>query len=540
MRSVKSMFMALGLLVVLTLIVLMSIVMLLKQSADVHSQAELQRYNSYLLADELRQSSDDLTRLARSYVITGDAKYEKQYWDVLDIRNGKKARPQEYQRIYWDFMAVSDHWPRPNARPIALQELMKQSGFTSGEFAKLKEAQANSDGLVKSETIAMNAVKGRFADDAGGFTKQGEPDFKLAADLMHNVAYHQYKAQIMRPVDEFFVLLDQRTAAQVLSAEQDKQFYLYTMLGMIFLLGMGLLLVLVWMYHRLIRILGCEPREALQIVQDIAGGNLNVHFNASHSQSLLGALDKMTQRFRLVIGDIKNTSGVLGLTSAQVNASAQRLSENSSEQMVNIESTSSALKEINFTISQNSENAKMTEGMAGKAASAAVNGGEAVKQTVNAMRQIAKKIGIIDDIAYQTNLLALNAAIEAARAGENGKGFAVVASEVRKLAERSQLAAQEISDLAANSVNQAEAAGKLLEDIVPSIRKTSLLIQEISFASQEQAQGIDSISSSVEQLTLGTQDNANDADSLSSAAQELAMHASVLEKNIGFFQGRLG
>jgi methyl-accepting chemotaxis protein len=215
MRSVKSMFMALGLLVVLTLIVLMSIVMLLKQSADVHSQAELQRYNSYLLADELRQSSDDLTRLARSYVITGDAKYEKQYWDVLDIRNGKKARPQEYQRIYWDFMAVSDHWPRPNARPIALQELMKQSGFTSGEFAKLKEAQANSDGLVKSETIAMNAVKGRFADDAGGFTKQGEPDFKLAADLMHNVAYHQYKAQIMRPVDEFFVLLDKRTAAQV-------------------------------------------------------------------------------------------------------------------------------------------------------------------------------------------------------------------------------------------------------------------------------------------------------------------------------------
>ncbi|AMC35836.1 methyl-accepting chemotaxis protein [Janthinobacterium sp. B9-8] len=538
MRSVKSMFLALGGLVVLSLILLVSVAILLKQSADEHSQAELQRYNSYLLADELRQSSDDLTRLARSYVITGDAKYEKQYWDVLDIRNGKKPRPQEYQRIYWDFKAVSDSLPRPDGHLVALQELMKQAGFTEAEFAKLKEAQANSDGLVKSETIAMNAVKGRFADDAGGFSKQGEPDLKLAADLMHNVAYHQYKAQIMGPVDAFFVLLDKRTAAQVISAEQSKQFYLQILLAMIFLFGLGLLLVLVWMYHRLISLLGCEPQEALQIVQEIAAGNLNAKFNASHQRSLLGALDGMNQRFRLVIGDIRSTSAVLAQTSVQVNASAQRLSQNASEQMDSIESTSIALKEINFTVGQNSDNAKVTEGMAGKSASDAVKGGEAVKQTVNAMRQIAKKISIIDDIAYQTNLLALNAAIEAARAGENGKGFAVVASEVRKLAERCQLAAQEISDLASNSVEQAEGAGKLLEDIVPTIRKTSFLIQEISCASQEQAQGIDQISASVEQFTQGTQANASAADALSRAAQELAEHASVLEKNISFFHGQ--
>jgi methyl-accepting chemotaxis protein len=529
MRSVKSMFLALGLLVVFTLILLVSVALLLKKSADEHSQAELQRYNSYLLADELRQSSDDLTRLARSYVITGDAKYEKQYWEVLDIRNGKKPRPLEYQRIYWDFKAVSDVAPRPDGRRFALQDLMKQAGFTEAEFAKLKEAQANSDGLVKSETIAMNAVKGRFADDAGGFSRQGEPDLKLAADLMHNVAYHQYKAQIMQPVDAFFVLLDKRTAAQVMAAEQNKQFYLKALLGMIFLFGLGLLLVLIWMYHRLIRLLGCEPREALQIVQEIAAGNLNAQFHVDHGQSLLGALDRMNQRFRQVIGDIKMTSAVLALTSEQVNASAQRLSENSSEQMVNIENTSSALKEINFTVGQNSDNAKVTEGMASKSSSDAAKGGEAVKQTVNAMRQIARKIGIIDDIAYQTNLLALNAAIEAARAGENGKGFAVVASEVRKLAERCQLAAQEISDLAANSVGQAEAAGLLLDDIVPSIRKTSLLIQAL---------GIDHISRSVEQLTEGTQANASAADSLSCAAQELAAHATVLEKNISFFHGQ--
>ncbi|NHQ88018.1 methyl-accepting chemotaxis protein [Iodobacter sp. HSC-16F04] len=538
MRSVKSMFLALGFLVVLTLILLASVVILLKKSADEHGQTEFQRYNSYLLADELRQSSDDLTRLARSYVITGDAKYEKQYWDVLDIRNGKKPRPQEYQRIYWDFKAVSDRLPRPDGEQIALQQLMLKAGFTEAEFAKLKEAQANSDGLVKNETIAMNAVKGFFADEAGGFTKKGEPDLKLAADLMHNTTYHQYKAQIMRPVDDFFVLLDKRTMLAVNKAEQKELSFLKLLLAILFLFGLAILLALGWMYHRLIRLMGCEPREALQYVQEIAAGNLNSRFHVLYEQSLLGALDGMLQRFRQVIGDIKAASGVLALTSERVNASAQRLSQNSSEQMMNIENTSVSLKEINFTVGKNSENAQMTDSMAGKSAGDAANGGEAVRQTVNAMRQIARKIGVIDDIAYQTNLLALNAAIEAARAGENGKGFAVVASEVRKLAERSQLAAQEISDLAANSVSQAEAAGKLLEEIVPSIRKTSLLIQEISFASQEQAQGIDHISCAVEQLTQSTQANASDADSLSCAAQELAEHARVLEKNIGFFQGR--
>jgi methyl-accepting chemotaxis protein len=187
------------------------------------------------------------------------------------------------------------------------------------------------------------------------------------------------------------------------------------------------------------------------------------------------------------------------------------------------------------SIAQNTENAKVTDGMASKAASEAAEGGDAVKATVSAMKQIAKKITIIDDIAYQTNLLALNAAIEAARAGEHGKGFAVVAAEVRKLAERSQVAAQEIGEVASSSVELAERAGKLLDDMVPSIRKTSDLVQEISAASEEQSSGVAQINSAVNQLSQTTQQNASSSEELAATAEEMSGQAERLQETMAFF-----
>jgi methyl-accepting chemotaxis protein len=174
--------------------------------------------------------------------------------------------------------------------------------------------------------------------------------------------------------------------------------------------------------------------------------------------------------------------------------------------------------------------------MATKAAEQAAEGGEAVRATVTAMKQIAQKIGIIDDIAYQTNLLALNAAIEAARAGEHGKGFAVVAAEVRKLAERSQVAAQEIGTVATGSVELAEKAGTLLSEMVPSIKKTSDLVQEISAASQEQSSGVGQINSAVTQLSQTTQQNASASEELASTAEEMSSQAEQLQQTMAFFK----
>jgi methyl-accepting chemotaxis protein len=236
-----------------------------------------------------------------------------------------------------------------------------------------------------------------------------------------------------------------------------------------------------------------------------------------------------------VIGEVRDASDALLGASDQVSATAQSLSQAASEQAASVEETSGQIDVMSASIAQNSDNAKVTDGMATKANKEATDGGSAVSATVQAMKQIASKIGIVDDIAYQTNLLALNAAIEAARAGEHGKGFAVVAAEVRKLAERSQLAAKEIGDLASSSVDTAERAGKLLDDIVPSIQKTSELVQEIAAASNEQSESVVQIGGAMGQLTKATQQNASASEELAATSEELSGQAKQLQDSIAFF-----
>jgi len=236
-----------------------------------------------------------------------------------------------------------------------------------------------------------------------------------------------------------------------------------------------------------------------------------------------------------IIDEVRAAADALTGAANQVSATAQSLSQAASEQAASVEETTASIDVMSASISQNSDNAKVTDGMATKASKEATDGGGAVSQTVIAMKQIAAKIGIVDDIAYQTNLLALNAAIEAARAGEHGKGFAVVAAEVRKLAERSQEAAKEIGELAANSVTTAERAGKLLDEIVPSIQKTSELVQEIAAASAEQSESVVQIGGAMGQLSKATQQNASASEELAATSEELSGQAEQLQQSVSFF-----
>jgi methyl-accepting chemotaxis protein len=286
------------------------------------------------------------------------------------------------------------------------------------------------------------------------------------------------------------------------------------------------------------RQLGGEPSYVTQIVSLIANGDLQVKVDvkANDTSSMLFAVNTMVTKLSDIITSIRASADNLSSASEQVSATAQSMSQGASEQAASVEETSASIEQMSASISQNTENAKVTDGMSSKAAKEADEGGIAVQQTVTAMKSIADKISIIDDIAYQTNLLALNAAIEAARAGEHGKGFAVVAAEVRKLAERSQVAAQEIGGVAASSVGLAEKAGKLLDQIVPSIKKTAELVQEISAASEEQSFGAEQINTAMEQLSQITQQSASASEELAATAEEMSSQAELLQDVISFFK----
>ncbi|MGD0229116.1 MAG: methyl-accepting chemotaxis protein [Syntrophorhabdales bacterium] len=276
--------------------------------------------------------------------------------------------------------------------------------------------------------------------------------------------------------------------------------------------------------------------EVTSVAEQIAGGDLTVTVKERSSEDkLMRAMGKMVQGLIDVVGSIREASNQVASGSQEMSSTAEQISQGATEQAASAEEASSSMEEMASTIKQNSDNAHETEKIALKSADDAIASGRAVIETVGAMREIAGKISIIEEIARQTNLLALNAAIEAARAGEHGKGFAVVASEVRKLAERSQTAAGEISNLSSSSVQVAEKAGELLSRLVPDIRKTAELVQEISAASAEQNTGADQVNKAIQQLDQVIQQNAGAAEEMSSMAEELSSQAEQVSSSISFF-----
>jgi methyl-accepting chemotaxis protein len=393
--------------------------------------------------------------------------------------------------------------PANAAYELALHDLVK---FQSEQMEESRIEANAVYGETRTLVIALSAVATLLAAGIGLLITRnllkvlgGEPSY--AADVMRKVA-----------VGDFTV--------DVAVRANDTSSLLYTT-------------------RQMVQSAGSSVNDVVRVMGAMATGDLTQTITKDYTGSFAEMKDYVNEtvaKLSLVVTEVNGGAEALAGASEEVSATAQSLSQAASEQAAGVEETSASMEQMTASISQNTENAKITDGMATKAASEASEGGEAVRATVVAMKQIAQKIGIIDDIAYQTNLLALNAAIEAARAGEHGKGFAVVAAEVRKLAERSQVAAEEIANVASSSVELAEKAGRLLDTIVPNIRKTSELVQEITAASEEQSSGVGQINAAVVQLSQTTQQNASSSEELAATAEEMSSQAEQLQQAMSFFK----
>ncbi|CAJ1794020.1 hypothetical protein LMCDFJHI_01173 [Aeromonas salmonicida] len=557
------------LLSVVTLILLSLVFFAYTWSGTKLEQSYQQRYQSYLLADELRQSSDDLTRLGRTYVITKDPAYEQQYMRILAIRNGEQNRPEGYNRIYWDFVAASGQNPRPDTSlRRGLIDLMKDAGFTDGELAKLNEAKNNSDALVSTEVAAFKLVQQQEGDLAVNQQK--------AIAMMHDKAYHQNKGRIMAPIDDFYVMMETRTQQAVDDATSQSAMLRYLFIA----LGLVLMFFLWRTYRALLDLTGTSVSQLRSDLNSLAQGDFSrqIQVPVGAQESLVGLLATMQSTLKGIIAQVSHSSEELSGSADSIAQIAEQTAQFATSQQTSTQTMAAAIEELVVSISHLSDNATHADELSKVSANTLEEGSGVIKQTLDSIENISSTVGdaasslselnshtqqisdiieVIRGIADQTNLLALNAAIEAARAGEQGRGFAVVADEVRNLASRSAASTQQITGMISKIQSGADASIRSMENTVNNVSRgvslanqtgeaiTSIkshaanltgLMGEISHTLREQSTAANEVVSTVGHITSLSEQSGDAARHVSQEAAKLKQLSRLLRQEMGRFK----
>ncbi len=530
------------------LFLLGTLTLLMLRNQESLNKSQQNRHESHLLADELRQSSDDLTRMARSYVVTKDEKYEKRYWEILDIRNGKK--------------------PRPDGRTLPLRKVMEDMGFAREEFAKISEAEDNSNSLVATEAIAMNAVKGVFDDGTGNFVKQGEPDLELARRIMFDEKYHQDKSIIMKPIADFMKMLDYRTESTANMYVRNGNMFLLMMLGML-----GLFAIFSGFAYAITTVSVIKPIGVMAaMLENIAEGegDLSRHLDIQREDEI-GELatwfNKFVVKLRKIIWQLSENTDSLYTSSEEMSSISTEMASSakemesqsdavasSSEQVAaSVGAVASVIRQVSASIAgiadmtgemsanfsnvvrfgkKTADNVTETAQSCQDISAQISNVASALEQMILSLNEVAKStahanrisqeanqsaeriniridtlvsssgkigkiVGIIKDIADQTNMLALNAKIEAAGAGDAGKGFAIVAGEVKELARQTAKSSDEIAEQIEEIQTSTDGVVQAKEEIIKVISGIAGINETIAGSADEQTAAAGEISKSV-------------------------------------------
>ncbi|TNH97110.1 methyl-accepting chemotaxis protein [Aeromonas sobria] len=557
------------LLSVITLILLSLVFFAYSWAGKQLEESYRQQYVSYLLADELRQSSDDLTRLGRTYVITKDPAYEQQYMRILAIRNGEQARPDGYHRIYWDFVAANGQNPRSDSNVRrGLIDLMKDAGFTDGELAKLNEAKNNSDALVNTEVAAFKLVQQTDGDPVA--------NQQQAIAMMHDKAYHQNKGRIMSPIDDFYMMMEARNQEAVENAMSNTDMLRYLFIA----LGLVLMFFLWRTYRSLLDLVGTSVEQLKTDLHLLAIGDFSLPIKVPQGskESLIGLLGGMQSTLKGIIAKVSHSTEELSNSADSIAQIAEQTALFATSQQSSTQTMAAAIEELVVSISHLSDNATHADELSKVSANTLEEGSGVIKETLDSIenisttvgeaagtiselnghtQQISEIIGVIRSIADQTNLLALNAAIEAARAGEQGRGFAVVADEVRNLASRSAASTQQITGMISKIQSGADASIRSMETTVNNVsRGVSLanqtgeaissirshasnltgLMGEISHTLREQSTAANEVVSTVGNITSLSEQSGDAARHVSQEAAKLKQLSRVLRQEMGHFK----